>query len=83
MPTITLKSTVREAVESGVQLNCDAISGAAFAVRQNEVLLVSKRSVVDLDRSEVYDLIRRVQEYADEYDNKLVDEFGGRLGGLD
>ncbi len=64
-------------------LNLDALSGAAFAARQSEVLLVAERSTLDLDRSEVLDLIRHVQEYTDHYDNLLVEEFGGRLGGLD
>jgi len=64
-----------------LELNCDTIAGTAFAVRRNEVLLVSERSVLDLDQSEVIDLIRRVQEYADKYDDELVAEFGGKLGG--
>lgn len=64
-------------------LNAEELSGTAFATRQNEVLLVAERSTLDLDRSEVLDLIRRVENYADHYDNLLVDEFGGRLGGLD
>lgn len=64
-------------------LNANQLSGAAFATRQNEILLVAERSTLDLDRSEVLDLIRRVENYADHYDDLLVDEFGGRLGGLD
>lgn len=63
-----------------LELNCDAVTGAAFAVRRNEVLLRTERSILDLDQSEVLDLIRRVQEYADKYDDELVAEFGGKLG---
>lgn len=62
-------------------LNCDELSGCAFGCRLNEVLLIAERSTLDLDRSEVFDLLRRVQEYADHYDDRLVEEFGGRLGG--
>jgi hypothetical protein len=64
-------------------LNNQAVKGAAFAAQQNEILLVAERSSLDLDRSEVHDLIHRVQEYADKYDDELVDEYGGRLGGND
>ena len=64
-----------------LELNCDAVSGVAFGVRRNEVLLTGERSVLDLDQSEVFDLIRRVQEYADHYDDELVAEFGGKPGG--
>lgn len=66
-----------------LQLNFESVCGAAFAARQNEILLVTERSTLDLDRSEVLDLIRRVQDYADEYDDKLVDQYGGNLGGAD
>lgn len=64
-----------------LQLNNDAVFGAAFAVKDTEVLLASERSTLDLDRSEVLDLIRRVVDYTDYYDDKLVAEFGGTLGG--
>ncbi len=61
-------------------LNARDIAGAAFATAGQEVQLVSERSTIDLDRSEVKDLIDRVSRYADEWDNKLVEEFGGTLG---
>ncbi len=63
-------------------LNANAVHGAAFAARQNEVQIVSERSTIDIDRSEVKDLIGRVSKYADDFDDKLVDEFGGRTGGV-
>ncbi len=66
-----------------LSLNYSDIKGAAFATFQNEVLLVAERSILDLDRSEVHDLILRVSNYADRYDDLLVDEFGGRMGGND
>lgn len=64
-----------------LELNYEAVVGAAFALVGPEVLLVAERSTLDLDRSEVLDLIRRVENYADYYDNKLVAKFGGKLGG--
>ena len=62
-------------------LNATDMVGAAFGVRGKQVHLVAERSTLDLDRSEVLDLIKRVQDYADEYDDALVATFGGLMGG--
>jgi len=61
-------------------LNAVEITGAAFALQDPRVLLLSERTTLDLDRSELRELINTVREFADEYDNKLVEEFGGTLG---
>lgn len=66
-----------------LSLNYDALSGLAFCAAQNEILLVAERSTLDLDRSEVFEMLRDVQEHADHYDDVLVEEFGGRRGGND
>ncbi|MCE9572733.1 MAG: YbjN domain-containing protein [Deltaproteobacteria bacterium] len=57
------------------------LTGAAFALAGDVVLLRTERSTLDLDRSEVQDLIARVQTYADDHDDRLVAIFGGTLGG--
>jgi hypothetical protein len=62
-------------------LNASEVPGAAFAAYRNEIQLVAERSTIDLDRGEVADMVTRVREYADDYDDKLVTEFGGRRGG--
>jgi hypothetical protein len=56
------------------------LCGAAFATDGEHVLLVGERSTLDLDRSEVLEIIKRVTTYADEHDDVLVARFGGRLG---
>lgn len=56
------------------------LCGAAFATEGDQVLLVSERSTLDLDRSEVLDVIRRTTSLADEHDDVLVAQFGGTLG---
>jgi len=56
------------------------LCGAAFATDGDRVLLVGERSTLDIDRSEVLELIRRVTTYADEHDDVLVARFGGKLG---
>jgi hypothetical protein len=56
------------------------LCGAAFAAEGDQVLLVSERSTLDLDQSEVRDAIERVTTYADDHDDVLVARFGGRIG---
>jgi hypothetical protein len=62
-----------------LELNAD-LCGAAFATAGDEVLLLGERSTLDLDRSEVLELIRRVTTYADDHDDVLVARFGGMIG---
>jgi hypothetical protein len=63
-----------------LELNA-GLCGAAFATAGDQVLLVSERSTVDLDHSEVLDAIGRITHLADEHDDALVARFGGRIGG--
>ena len=62
-----------------LELNA-SLCRTAFATDGDRVLLVSERSTLDLDRSEVRELIRRVTTYADDHDDVLVARFGGTLG---
>jgi hypothetical protein len=57
------------------------LCGAAFALVGNQVVLVAERSTLDLDRSELADMVTRVQTYADDFDDVLVAEYGGDMGG--
>jgi type III secretion system-like peptide-binding chaperone len=66
-----------------LNLNYSALSGAAFATRQSEVVIIAERSTLDLDRSEVKEVIEHVQNTADYYDDLLVEEYGGRIGGIE
>lgn len=70
----------REALHTKLlELNA-TLCGAAFAIDGDHVLMVAERSTLDLDRSEVRELIRRVTTYADDHDDTLVAWFGGRMG---
>lgn len=64
-----------------LELNAGTVAGAAFALRDDHIVLVSERTTVDLDPSEVVDVIKRVEDFADQYDDVLVAEFGGRRAG--
>ena len=56
------------------------LCGMAFALDGDKVLLVSERSTLDLDRSEVIELVAGLAREADAVDDKLVASYGGRLG---
>lgn len=62
-----------------LELNA-TLAGAAFGLDGDHVLLVSERSTLDLDRSEVLDAIKRITTSADDHDDVLVARFGGTLG---
>jgi site-specific recombinase len=60
-----------------------ALCGNAFTLLGDRVVLVAERTTLDLDRSEIVDIVRRVTTNADAYDNELVAKYGGTLGGAD
>ena len=60
-----------------LELNANELTGAAFGLRDEEVVLTADRSTSGLDRIEVEQMIRQVAEYADHYDDALTLEFGG------
>ncbi len=62
-----------------LELNA-TLCGAAFATDGDRILLLTERSTLDLDRSEVLELIKRVTTYADDHDDVLVARFGGTMG---
>jgi len=78
---MTLDAKVDRAALFAHLLDLNAgLCGAAFATAGDQVLLVSERSTLDLDRSEVLDTIQRTTMLADEHDDVLVAQFGGTLG---
>jgi hypothetical protein len=60
-----------------LELNGRVLTCAAFGLRDGEVVVTTDRSTQDLDRGEIEDMIRRIGDYADLYDDTLVQEFGG------
>ena len=61
-----------------LDLNAREIAGAAFGLKGETVVVTVDRSTLDLDRSEVKDMVLRVGYYADTFDDALVSQFGGR-----
>jgi hypothetical protein len=61
-----------------LRLNATELPGIAFGLFRDDVIaLVAERSVADLDRAEVEDLLAAIGHFADEFDDLLVKEFGG------
>lgn len=60
-----------------LEFNGRVLTGAAFALRDGEVVVSTDRSTKGLDRVEIEDMIRRIGDYADLYDDLLSREFGG------
>ncbi len=56
-----------------------SLTDAALGVYQDVVYVFSERPLEGLDASEARFIITHVARYADEMDNALVEEFGGRL----
>ncbi len=78
---MTLDDSVDRAALYAHLLELNAgLAGCAFATNGDRVVLVAERSTLDLDRSEVLELVRRVTTAADDHDDVLVARFGGALG---
>lgn len=78
-PIVTLPQTgllplYRHLLELNLQL-----TNAALGIYSDTVYLFSERPLQGLDQVEAESTIRRVADYADNLDNQLVSEFGGRL----
>lgn len=74
LPASGLLPLYRRLLELNLQ-----ITNAAFAVYLDVVYVFSERAVNGLDAAEADSIINLVAAYADDMDNKLVEEFGGRL----
>lgn len=60
-----------------LELNAQVLSGAAFGIKNDTVVLITDRSTKDLNPSEVKEMVLRVGHFADLYDDELVSQFGG------
>ncbi len=82
-PIITLNSQVNlNLYPTLLGLNAGAeMTGTAFAIRDNKVILKADRNARELSGSALAELIRRIGMLADKYDDLLVEQFGGSLYG--
>lgn len=76
LPTSGLLPLYRHLLELNLQL-----TDASLGVHLDVVYLYSERPVEGMDTDEANGMINLLAAYADELDDRLVDEFGGRLYG--
>jgi len=76
LPQTNLLPLYRRLLELNLQL-----TNASVGVHQDVVYVFNERPLEGLDPAEADSIIRKLAIYADELDNSLVDEFGGRLYG--
>ncbi len=74
LPAQGLLPLYRRLLELNLQL-----TNAAFGVYLDVVYVFSERPLDGLDAVEANNIINLVAQYADDQDDKLVEEFGGRL----
>jgi len=74
LPTTNLLALYRRLLELNLQL-----TNASVGVHEDVVYVFNERPLDGLDHIEAESIIRKLAIYADDLDNKLVDEFGGRL----
>lgn len=74
VPASNLLPLYRRLLEMNLQL-----TSVAFGIYLDAVYVFSERPLDGMDADEANTIINRVAEVADEWDDKLVAEFGGRL----
>jgi hypothetical protein len=76
LPSNSLLPLYRHLLELNLQL-----TNAALGVHLDVVYVFSERPLEGLDSTEANNIIALIAHYADELDNQLFTEFGGRLYG--
>lgn len=76
LPTTNLLPLYRHLLELNMQL-----TNAALGIYLDVVFVFNERPLKGMDENEARDIIQMIAGYADELDNRLVNEFGGRLYG--
>ena len=76
LPAANLLALYRRLLELNLQL-----TNAALGLHEDVVYLYHERLLAGLDAGEADAIIRRLARYADELDDALAEEFGGRMYG--
>ncbi|MDQ7026761.1 MAG: YbjN domain-containing protein [Anaerolineae bacterium] len=58
-----------------------SLTNASLGVYLDVIYVFSERPLTGLDAAEADSIIKNISEYADDLDNQLIHEFGGRLYG--
>jgi len=65
-----------------LELNSNELTLSRFEINDNVIFLRHARYIEELDDTEIFSAIEEVSKLADEWDNKLQDEFGCELYNL-
>ncbi len=76
LPPSNLLALYRRLLELNLQL-----TNAALGLHEDVVYVFHERLLAGLDAAEADAIIRRLAQYADELDDALAEEFGGRMYG--
>lgn len=76
LPQTNLLPLYRRLLELNLQL-----TNASVGVHQDVVYVFNERPLEGLDPTEADSIIRKLSIYADELDNSLAEEYGGRMYG--
>ena len=72
------KGVSQELAVKLLSLNGSELPGVSFGLIAGDVVtLIGERTIVQLDREEVQEMLGLIGYYADKYDDLLVNEFGG------
>jgi type III secretion system-like peptide-binding chaperone len=63
-----------------LELNATGLVNSAFGLVGDRVVVVSERPAAGLDGDEVSQIVKHLSAVADTYDDRLVKEFGGKIG---
>ena len=61
-----------------LELNANGLGNCAFGIVGERIVALSERPAEGLDSGEVEQIVRQVAAVADTYDDRLVQEFGGK-----
>ena len=61
-----------------LELNANGLGNCAFGIVGERIVALSERPTEGLDAAEVEQIVRQVAAVADTYDDRLVQEFGGK-----
>jgi hypothetical protein len=64
-----------------LELNGEELVSAGFGVKEGTVVITTDRSLADLDRSEVREMILRISHYGHHFQRELEAEFGSSGAG--
>jgi hypothetical protein len=83
--TATVASVPAGADEAAIyrkllELNATAVKGVAFGLVGRDIVLVAERTTIDLDPSEVEDILRRTEGFAAHYARVLAGDLGLKTG---